>query len=216
MNRTPRKQSGGPTYLHEDDMHQRGLGPVAGVDEAGRGPLAGPVVVAAVVLDRDQIPYGLNDSKKLTSASREALFTNLLETADVSIATASENTIDTLNIRAATLETMVRAVNGLSNPPAFVLVDGRDVPPPLVGRARALIGGDGASLSIAAASICAKVVRDRIMVAMDALYSGYGFAQHKGYGTAEHLEALTRLGPCALHRCSFAPVAKARKGKSGI
>lgn len=185
----------------------RGAQCVAGVDEAGRGPLAGPVVVAAVRLDPTHIPQGLNDSKKLTAARREALFAEIMACADVAVATAPPDDIVTLNIRGATLAAMARAVRALPCPADRVLVDGRDVPPGLPCPGLALIAGDGRSVSIAAASIVAKVVRDRMCAIMDCDAPHFGFAGHKGYGTAAHLAALTAHGPCRHHRAAFAPVA---------
>lgn len=181
-------------------------GLLAGVDEAGRGPWAGPVVTAAVILDHDNLPDGLNDSKKLTEAKREILFDQIMATASVGIASASPATIDRRNIRAATLSAMVRAVNALPTVPKMVLVDGRDVPSGLIQAGQSLIKGDGRCLCIAAASIVAKVVRDRMMVRLDEITPGYGFAKHKGYGVPVHQEALARLGPSPHHRMSFKPV----------
>ncbi|WP_417666821.1 ribonuclease HII [Roseibium sp.] len=181
-------------------------GLMAGVDEAGRGPWAGPVVTAAVILDYDNVPKGLNDSKKLTEAKREALFDQIMASAHVGIASASAGTIDRRNIRAATLGAMVRAVKALNVSPRMVLVDGRDVPPGLSQDGQSLIKGDGRCLCIAAASIVAKVLRDRMMVRADNHFPGYGFAIHKGYGVPKHQEALSALAPCGLHRYSFKPV----------
>ncbi|MEP0454625.1 MAG: ribonuclease HII, partial [Roseibium sp.] len=181
-------------------------GRLAGVGEAGRGPWAGPVVTAAVILDYDNLPEGLNDSKKLTETRREALFDQIMSSAHVGISSASAATIDEKNIRAATLGAMVQAVDALTLPPKMVLVDGRDVPPGLTQDGQSLIKGDGRCLCIAAASIVAKVLRDRMMVRADAHHPGYGFAVHKGYGVPKHSEAPTRLGPCPLHRRSFKPV----------
>lgn len=177
---------------------------VCGVDEVGRGPLAGPVGVAAVILDPGNIPGGLDDSKALTAKRREALYETILESAlAVSIVFAPASEVDAFNIRGATLRAMARAVAALNQQPDFALIDGRDIPPGLVCPAEALIGGDARSVSIAAASIVAKVARDRLMARLDALYPGYGFARHAGYATAAHRAALTTLGPCALHRRSF-------------
>jgi len=181
-------------------------GRICGVDEAGRGPWAGPVVTAAVILDYDRVPDGLNDSKKLTEARREELFEAIVASACVSIASASPATIDRLNIRAATLSAMVRAVDHLSLSPDYVLVDGRDVPPGLKQAGQALVKGDGRCLCVAAASIVAKVARDRMMVLLEDHCPGYGFASHKGYGVPMHQEALDRLGPSPHHRMSFRPV----------
>lgn len=188
-------------------------GKLCGVDEAGRGPWAGPVVTAAVILDYDQVPDGLNDSKKLTEAKREELFEQIVSTAFVCTASASPATIDRENIRAATLGAMMRAVNGLAKVPDYVLVDGRDVPPALTQAGQALIKGDGRCLCIAAASIIAKVTRDRMLVRLDDLTPGYGFAQHKGYGVPKHQSALDLLGPSPHHRVSFRPVRLAGAAK---
>ena len=180
---------------------------VAGVDEAGRGPLAGPVVAAAVVLDPSRIPKGLADSKALTRERREALFVEIVASAEVSFAAASTARIEQLNIRGATLWAMSRAVAGLGVRADLALIDGRDAPPGLACRAEPVIGGDASVQSIAAASIVAKVMRDRIMSRVCEQFPDYGFGRHKGYGTPEHLAALDRFGPCAHHRRGFAPVA---------
>jgi ribonuclease HII len=182
---------------------------VAGVDEAGRGPLAGPVVCAAVILrPRARLP-GLDDSKKLGANAREDLFPRIQAQAIAWCVVFLEvEEIDRLNIFQATMEGMRRAVAGLSPAPAHVLVDGNMVPRGLPCSADALVGGDGRERAIMAASILAKVSRDRHMVALDALHPGYGFAAHKGYSTPEHFAALERLGPCPQHRRSFAPVQK--------
>jgi len=195
-----------PDFTHESTLLARGLGPVAGVDEAGRGPLAGPVVVAACILNPTNIPHGLNDSKKLTTAKREVLYEAILATGHGAVVTLSAQTIDAINIREATLRGMREAVIGLELPPAYALIDGRDVPPNLPCPAEALIKGDARSLSIAAASIIAKVTRDRMMLRASEIWPGYGFERHMGYGTPEHLEAIKKLGPCPIHRMSFAPL----------
>ena len=195
-----------PDFSHETALIERGLARVAGVDEAGRGPLAGPVVVAACILDPLNIPHGLNDSKKLTAAKREALYETILATGHGAIVTVSAQTIDAINIRAATLRGMAESVRALAVQPVFALIDGRDVPPDLPCPAEALIKGDARSVSIAAASILAKVTRDRLMVRAAEFWPGYGFENHMGYGTAEHLEAIKKLGPCPIHRMSFAPL----------
>jgi ribonuclease HII len=197
----------GPDFSHETMLMARGARLVAGVDEAGRGPLAGPVVVAAVRLDPDRIPAGLNDSKKLTAERREALYAEIMASAEVAIATAPPDEIVARNIRGATLAAMTRAVIALPRAVERVLVDGRDVPPGLPCDGLALIGGDGRSVSIAAASIVAKVVRDRMCTIMDCDAPHFGFSGHKGYGTAAHLAALNAHGPCRHHRAEFAPVA---------
>ncbi|WP_244304350.1 ribonuclease HII [Roseibium aestuarii] len=193
--------------LKLERKHARAFdGLLAGVDEAGRGPWAGPVVTAGVILDYRRVPAGLNDSKKLSEDRREALFEEILRSATVSIASASPATIDRINIRAATLGAMRRAVEGLALTPRMVIVDGRDVPPGLAMAGQNLIKGDGRCLAVAAASIIAKVTRDRMMMQLEETCAGYGFAQHKGYGVPAHAEALTRLGPCPHHRLSFRPV----------
>jgi ribonuclease HII len=200
---------GKPDYKVERSLMREGAGPVAGVDEVGRGPLAGPVAVAAVILNPTDLPKGVNDSKALSAAEREKLFEIILRKAlSVAIAFASAEEIDLLNIRGATLAAMARAVNALSLRPAFALVDGCDWPPGLCCEGRAIIKGDASCLSIAAASIVAKVARDRMMTRLDTLYPDYGFARHVGYGTKVHLEALARCGPTPFHRLSFAPLRK--------
>jgi len=179
---------------------------VCGVDEAGRGPLAGPVVTAAVVLDAARPIPGLDDSKVLEPAIRERLAAEIRQRARCwAIASASAAEIDRLNIRQATLLAMRRAVEALALVPGLVLVDG-DALPALSVPARAIVGGDASVAEISAASILAKVHRDALMVALDACFPGYGFAQHKGYPTPAHRAALRALGPCAEHRRSFAPV----------
>lgn len=178
---------------------------VCGVDEAGRGPWAGPVVAAAVILSPGNIPPGLNDSKKLTEARRDALFEPIMNAAVVGIGIVSASRIDEINILQATYEAMRQAVTALARAPDVALIDGNRAPP-LGCRTETVIEGDGKCLSIAAASIIAKVTRDRIMHELDGRHPGYGFAAHKGYGTAAHQAALARLGPCAEHRRSFAPI----------
>ena len=200
-------EAGVPDFSHEAMLMARGARLVAGVDEAGRGPLAGPVVVAAVRLDPQRIPEGLNDSKKLTAERREELFAEILATAEVAVVSAPPSDILALNIRGATLAAMARAVAALPRAVDRVLVDGRDVPPGLPCPGLALIGGDGRSVSVAAASIVAKVMRDRMCQIMDCDAPHFGFAGHKGYSTAAHLAALDRHGPCRHHRNDFAPVA---------
>lgn len=183
-------------------------GLVAGVDEAGRGPLAGPVVAAAVILD-DLAPIkGLADSKKLTERQRERLYDEIRAKAlCCSVAQASVTEIDTLNILQATMLAMRRAVQGLRLKPVKVLVDGNRLPS-LDVMAEAVVGGDARVPAISAASILAKVTRDRLLMDLHERHPGYGFDRHKGYGTAQHLEALRRLGPLPEHRRTFAPVAQ--------
>ena len=199
-----------PDLFHERAAMARGARIVAGVDEAGRGPLAGPVVVSAVILDHANVPDGLNDSKKLTEKRREELFLQIMASATVSIVTAPPSIIARLNIRGATLWAMRLAVLSLAIKPDHVLIDGRDIPPHLPIPGEAVIGGDGRSVSIAAASIVAKVSRDRMCQVMHEDAPHFGFASHKGYGAAKHLQALTASGPCRHHREDFAPVAAAR------
>jgi ribonuclease HII len=179
---------------------------IAGVDEVGRGPLAGPVVTAAVMLDPDRVPEGLADSKQLDRDTRERLYGEILASSLVSVAMAGPSTIDRLNIRGATLDAMRRAVCSLPLRPALVLIDGRDIPPGLPCAAQAVIGGDDKVAAIAAASIVAKVTRDRLMVRLARSCPGYGFERHVGYSTPEHQGALATLGPTIHHRRSFAPV----------
>ncbi len=181
-----------------------------GIDEAGRGPWAGPVTAAAVILDPAQPIDGLTDSKKLTEKRREAL-EPLIKTHALAwcVAHASVEEIDRLNIREATFLAMTRAATGLSVAPDLALVDGNALPRDLPCPARAIIKGDLTEPAISAASILAKTERDRLMRDYDIAHPGYGFASHKGYGAAAHSEALIRLGPCPIHRMSFAPVRKA-------
>jgi ribonuclease HII len=179
---------------------------IAGVDEAGRGPLAGPVAAAAVILDPRHLPDGIGDSKTLSEAQRIAAFESILKHArSVSFALLPPADVDRLNIRGATLEAMRRAVAGLSLRPDLVLVDGRDIPPGLACPARAIIGGDGSDPAIGAASIVAKVMRDRLMIRLGYELPAYGFEIHKGYGTARHRYAIADAGGTAHHRRSFAP-----------
>jgi ribonuclease HII len=182
---------------------------ICGIDEAGRGPLAGPVVAAAVILDRRRRINGLNDSKQLTEERRDILAARIKERAiawGVGVATVEE--IDTVNIRQANFLAMRRAFDQLGIPPTHVLVDGND-PPPIPCRVTCIIGGDALEPCISAASILAKTTRDAMMVELCAQYPGYGFSQHKGYGVAMHVEALKRLGPTPAHRKSFRPVREA-------
>jgi ribonuclease HII len=180
---------------------------VAGVDEAGRGPLAGPVVVAAVILDPARPVRGLDDSKYLSEERRDVLEPRIRERAlAFAVIEVSVADIDRLNIFQATMHGMATALAALSQLPGMALIDGNRLPRQLCCPARAVIGGDASEPAISAASILAKVARDRLMTQLDAAHPGYGFARHKGYPTPEHLECLSRLGPCAHHRRSFAPV----------
>jgi ribonuclease HII len=181
-------------------------GLVCGIDEAGRGPLAGPVVAAAVILDPGRRIDGLRDSKVLSPARREELAARIREGAVAfAVAEASVEEIDALNILQASLLAMRRAVDALPVVPEYALVDGNQMPR-LTMPGRAIVSGDALEPAISAASILAKTARDSTMRSLDALHPGYGFAQHMGYGTPEHLDRLQRLGPCVLHRRSFAPV----------
>ncbi|MGV8988649.1 MAG: ribonuclease HII [Cypionkella sp.] len=195
-----------PDFSFEALAFAKGLARVAGIDEVGRGPLAGPVTAAAVILHPDSIPKGLRDSKTLSAARREALAAELAKVAEVSIAHASVEEIDRINILHASLLAMERAVAGLTLPPDHCLIDGNKIPPGLKGRAEAIVKGDARSLSIAAASIVAKVARDRIMVDLAQQHPGYGWETNAGYPTALHKKALLDLGVTPWHRRSFKPV----------
>jgi ribonuclease HII len=191
-----------PDFVFETELGCR----VAGVDEVGRGPLAGPVTAAAVVLDPSSIPDGLNDSKKLTGKTRLALYEQLLICADVSIAHASVAEIDEINILRASHLAMERAIAGLRRPPEHVLIDGNMIPRGLQLPATTLVKGDARSLSIAAASIVAKVCRDYVLVDLAQQHPGYGWETNMGYGSKRHMEALRNLGVTPHHRRSFKPV----------
>jgi len=197
-----------PDFTLEQSAIKAGNLLIAGIDEVGRGPLCGPVTAAAVILDPQNIPAGLNDSKKLSAKRREALYDLLLKCATVSIAHATVQEIDTLNILRASHLAMERAVEGLPQPPDHILVDGNLIPHGLTIPATAVIKGDAKSVSIAAASIMAKTVRDRLMVDLAQQYPGYGWDKNAGYPTAVHLEALQKLGVTPHHRRSFKPVYK--------
>ena len=201
--RTPQKQSLG--LDRELTARAAGFRCIAGLDEVGRGPLAGPVVAAAVVLDLENVPAGLADSKALTAQKREALFPVILASAHVGVASVSHAEIDTINIRQASLLAMCRALAALPCTPDMALVDGND-PPGLPCPVETVVKGDSSIASIAAASIVAKVVRDRLMARLHASYPAYGFATNAGYSTREHLSVLTNEGPCPFHRMSFAPL----------
>ncbi len=192
-----------PDFELENALHKEGFGIVCGVDEAGRGPLCGPVFAAACILPEGYMPDGLNDSKKLTPKKREKLFDEICTNAiSYCIASASVEEIDTLNILEADLLAMRRAIDGLSQKPDIALIDGniaRDFQIP----AKAIIGGDAKSPSIAAASILAKVARDRDCIELDRQYPQYGIAKHKGYGTKQHMDALRTYGPSPIHRKQF-------------
>src|SRR3954463_7246250 len=204
-----------PSFRRERALIKRGVWPVAGCDEAGRGPLAGPVVAAAVVLDPKRIPKGIDDSKRLTADRREELFQEICATSSFAVAFASPARIDRDNILRASLWALTRAVHALPEMPRHVFVDGRDKLDTECD-CDAVIGGDGLVMSIAAASIIAKVSRDRLMRKLAQDCPGYGFESHKGYSVPEHLEALDRLGPSIHHRRFFAPVIAARAKHEGI
>ncbi|MBO9662940.1 ribonuclease HII [Dokdonella sp.] len=188
-------------------MRQRRAELVAGVDEAGRGPLAGPVVVAAVILDPQRPVDGLADSKVLSEAQRETLAPLIRAQAlAYAVIAVDIDEIERLNILGATLLGMTRTLQALAVAPSLALIDGNRLPKSLPCPARAIVGGDANEPAISAASILAKTERDRIMREFDPIHPGYGFAQHKGYPTPEHLACLERLGPCAIHRRGFAPV----------
>ncbi len=192
-----------PDYILENELKQNGYNFVCGVDEAGRGPLAGPVCAAAVILPENLIIEDLNDSKKLSEKRREELFPIILEKAIcTSIAFASVEEIEQLNILNATFLAMQRAVEGLKIPADFALIDGNRTPK-LNIPASAVVKGDGKSMSIAAASVLAKVSRDRLMLEYEKLYPQYNFAKHKGYGTKQHYESIANYGICNIHRKSF-------------
>ncbi|HEY8904364.1 MAG TPA: ribonuclease HII [Chthoniobacterales bacterium] len=197
------------TLEHELRLHGQGIFPVAGIDEAGRGPLAGPVVAAAVILPREFVCIELDDSKKLSPSLRETLYSRLTESSDVIWATGirQAEAIDQVNILRATHEAMRDALFALTSTAAHALIDGLPVKPFPI-KQTALVGGDGISMSIAAASVIAKVTRDRIMAEHALAWPQYGFERHKGYATPEHLASLEQHGPCPIHRRSFAPVAQ--------
>jgi ribonuclease HII len=191
-------------------------GPVAGVDEAGRGPLAGPVVAAAVILDPANIPDGIADSKVLEPAVRRALYLQILTTAQVGVGVAGVDRIDTKNILNASLWAMKRAIAQLPARPRLALIDGNKVPPRLRCQSRAIVRGDAKCLSIAAASIVAKVTRDAMMIELARAYPDYGFERHKGYATPEHHAAIERLGVTPHHRRSFKTVQLALGLTNGV
>ena len=195
-----------PTFRRERRALNKGILPVAGCDEAGRGPLAGPVVAAAVILDPKHIPRGLNDSKKLDAAAREKLYEKICATAQVSVAFGAVARIDRDNILRASLWALARAVKALPVAPRLVFVDG-NMKIDCGCDCEAVVSGDALVLSVAAASIVAKVTRDRLMVRLGIEHPGYGFERHMGYSVPEHFAALARLGPTIHHRRSFAPVA---------
>jgi len=199
-----------PDLFFENQLRAEGYSTIAGIDEAGRGPLAGPVSAAAVVLPKNYTHSVLNDSKQLSEKNREVLYEEITSDKRIRWASAMVDAekIDEINILQATYLAMRLSFEQLKPRPKIALIDGKPVKH-FPGKHRALVKGDSLSLSIAAASIIAKVERDRLMIAYDKQYPGYGFARHKGYGTEIHLAALMELGPCPIHRRSFAPVALA-------
>ncbi len=200
-----------PHFRQERALLRAGIWPVAGVDEAGRGPLAGPVSAAAVILDPKRLPRGINDSKKLSSAARMEFFDLICARAlAIGVGLASVEEIDRLNIRNATFLAMRRALEALAITPAHALIDGNASPRDLICPAQTIVKGDAISLSISAASIIAKVTRDRLMERLHEAHPLYGFKDHMGYGVPAHLAALRAHGPCPLHRRSFAPVRAAQ------
>ncbi|MGE3246241.1 MAG: ribonuclease HII [Beijerinckiaceae bacterium] len=198
-----------PDFSREAALARRGLLHVAGVDEAGRGPLAGPVAAAAVIFSSAQIPSGLADSKLLTPARRETLYADIMASAlAVSVALSPAEEIDRIDIRQATFAAMRRSLAGLCLRADYALIDGREVPHGLPCPGEAIVKGDMLSVSIAAASIVAKVTRDRLMTGLGVHFPHYGFERHAGYGTKRHRAALEDHGPCGYHRFSFAPIRK--------
>ena len=201
--RTPEQERARLEALSAYEREYAARGALAGIDEAGRGPLAGPVVAAAVILDPEKEILWIDDSKKLSEAKREALYPEIMEKAlSVGVGIVDAARIDEINILQATYEAMRQAISGLRVEPAMLLVDAVRIPGIAIPQLP-IIKGDAKSISIGAASIIAKVTRDRLIREADALYPGYQFAKNKGYGTAEHIEALRRLGPCPIHRRSF-------------
>ncbi len=197
---------------HERSARSEGFGVIAGVDEVGRGPLAGPVVASAVILPNDFVSAEINDSKLLSADQRLKTFALIAAVADIGIGAVSVEQIDEVNIYRANLLAIKLAIEDLERTPDLVLVDGRPVPDLGVPQ-RAIVRGDKLSMSIAAASIVAKVVRDRMMVEFDRIYPEYMFAKHKGYGTAEHIGLIKKNGVCPIHRRSFAPVRESLQGR---
>lgn len=204
-----------PTFRREKRAISKGIYPIAGCDEAGRGPLAGPVVAAAVVLDPQRIPRGLNDSKKLDAETREKLYEKICATAQVAVAFGAVERIDRDNILRASLWALARAVKALPVRPKLVFVDGNQKID-CGCDCEAVVSGDALVLSVAAASIVAKVTRDRLMMRLGLAHPGYGFERHMGYSVPEHFSALARLGPTIHHRKSFAPVAAKLAALGGV
>ena len=195
-----------PDFTFERAAQAQGYSRIAGIDEVGRGPLAGPVTAAAVVLDRENIPEGLNDSKKLTKKARTRLYDEIMQVADVSIAHATVEEIDEHNILRASHLAMLRALEGLKTPADFALIDGNMIPRGLVLPSQTIVKGDSLSQSISAASIMAKICRDCVMLSLAQQHPGYGWETNMGYGSKKHMEALQKLGATPHHRRSFKPV----------
>jgi ribonuclease HII len=195
-----------PDFYREKALYLQGLANIAGVDEVGRGPLAGPVVAAAVILDPHNMPSGLNDSKKLSATQREHLFEQILLNSHVGISSIPAPVIDQINILQASLLAMRLALKNLAIKAEFALIDGNRLPLNLPCEAQTIVKGDALCLSIAAASIVAKVTRDAMMAQADLDFPGYSFSSNKGYGSADHLAGIQQLGACPLHRLSFAPL----------
>ncbi len=203
----PQTPVAAPDFRRETALRKKGLWPVAGIDEVGRGCLAGPVAAAAVILDPADVPEGLDDSKRLPAKVRGALYEEILRRASaVAVSFVSAADIDLVNIRQASLTAMRRAQAALAVAPRYVLIDGNDLPTGLACPGETIVGGDGLSASIAAASIVAKVARDRLMIRLCRSHPAYGFSRHVGYATREHLAALAAHGPSPYHRLSFAPL----------
>jgi ribonuclease HII len=198
-----------PSFELEAALMEECGAPVAGIDEAGRGPWAGPVVVAAVILNPDRIPEGINDSKQLAPQEREELYAEIMATSAVSVAVGTVRRVDRMNILQASLWGMRAAYRGLRVPIGAALIDGNIVPRRFPCKARAVVAGDALCLSVAAASIVAKVTRDRMMVKLARRYRRYAWDSNKGYGTREHAEAIKKHGVCTHHRRSFSPIERA-------
>jgi len=209
----PRDSKSSPDFSIERKWWQITGGIVAGIDEAGRGPWAGPVAAAAVILDPENLPIGIDDSKKLNTARRESIYQKIIDTSIVGVALAKPHHIDKLNILGATLWTMQMAFSNLAETPDAVLIDG-DQRPDINCPMETIIKGDAKSLSIAAASIIAKVTRDRVMINLDHKYPEYGWIRNKGYGTREHAHAIAKFGVTPHHRKSFAPIKRALEAQN--
>lgn len=212
MSRKRSRNGDTDNFFYEKKALDDGYDTVAGIDEAGRGPLAGPVVAAAVVIWDTGFTERIDDSKKLTARKRERAFIDILKRCDVGIGIAGVEDIDRINILNATLLAMERAIAELKKEPDYLLIDGR-MALQVTQERTCLINGESLSISIACASIIAKVFRDRLMMEEDRKYPGYGFKKHKGYGTCEHMEAIRKHGLCAIHRQTFGPFGNRRRGR---